>query len=119
MAVEIYSAEDPTTVTVDCSDVVTAEDLRYILDRCLAAVKKRPQHFLIDCSNLITLAPGALNALASYSDFLHHPNTRWLAFVTDNSLLKTSIQLLFHSAALRIFNDRETASNFLNEISSA
>ncbi len=117
MPVEIYRAEDPATVTVDCRDVVTAEDMRYILDRCLAAVKTRPQHFLIDCSNLITLAPGALNALASYSDFLQHPNTRWLAFVTDNSLLKTSIQLLFDRSALRIFNDRETASSFLDEIS--
>ena len=113
MAVEIHKSENSGTLTVECLDVMTADDVRYILERCLNAVRSRPQHFLIDCSSLSTFAPGALNALASDADFLQHPNTRWLAFVTDNSLLKTAIQLLFDSTALRIFEDRETASSFL------
>jgi hypothetical protein len=113
MTVEIYVTESPGTLAVDCRDIITVDDLCYVLERCLSAVSARPQHFLIDCSNLATLAPGALHTLASYADFLQHPNTQWLAFVTDNSFLKNAIQLLFDSEALRVFEDRETAARFL------
>lgn len=116
MAVEVYKTDTPGTLAVECHNVITADDVRYILERCLHAVRSHPQHFLIDCSNLSTFAPGALHALASLNDFLHHPNTRWLAFVTDNALLKTSIQLLFDTPALRIFEDRDAASRFLHEL---
>lgn len=116
MTVEIYMAESPGPLAVECRDVITVDDLGYILERCLAAVRSRPQYFLIDCSNLSTLAPGAFQALAGYADFLQHPNTQRLAFVTDNSFLKTSIQLLFDSPALRFFEDREAAARFLREL---
>jgi hypothetical protein len=116
MPVEIYPAEDPATLTVDCQDVITADDIRFILERCLTAVRAHPAHFLIDCSNLLTLAPGALNVLAGSTDFLQHPNTRWLAFVTQSPLLKLSLQMLLGSADLRIFDDREDASRFLHAL---
>ena len=114
MAVEIYTTDNPATLAVDCHDIITVEDVSYVLERCLAAVRARPQHFLIDCSNLATLAPGALHVLMHYADFLQHPNTQWLAFVTDNSFLKNTIQMLFDSTALRVFEDRETAARFLH-----
>ena len=116
MPVEIYPAEDPATLTVDCRDVITADDIRFILERCLAAVRSHPAHFLIDCSDLLTLAPGALNVLAGSTDFLQHPNTRALAFVTQNPLLKLSVEVLLGNVDLSIFDDREDASRFLHAL---
>lgn len=113
MPVEIY-ADQPGTLAVDCREIITVEDARYLVERCLAAVRARPVHFLIDCSSLDNLAPGVLNVLAGADAFLHHPNTRWLAFVTRSALLKTSLHLLLSHARLRIFDDREAASDFLD-----
>jgi hypothetical protein len=114
MSVEIYATE--SALTVECRDILTIEDARYILDHCLEAVRAQPQHFLIDCTHMHSLAPGVLNVLAGYTTFLLHPNTRCLAFVTENNLLITSIRLLFHASMLRIFASREAAWRFLGEI---
>jgi hypothetical protein len=116
MPVEIYAADQPGTLAVDCRQIMTADDARYILERCRSAVRSRPVHFLIDCSELHTLAPGVLAVIAGYSDFLHHPNTRWLAVVTRSALLRRSIQLLFAPADLRFFEDRDSARQFLHSV---
>ena len=116
MSVNIYTPRDTDTLAVDCRDVITVDDARYILERCLAAVRTRPACFLVDCSELSNLAPGVLNVLASYGDFIQHPNTRWLAFVTQSTFLKVSIQLLFGNIDLRFFDDREAASQFLQAV---
>ncbi|HLV35988.1 MAG TPA: STAS/SEC14 domain-containing protein [Spirillospora sp.] len=117
MSVEIYPAEAAGAVAVECRDVMTVEDARYLLERCLAAVRSRPVHFLIDCTDLQTLAPGVLHVLAGSGDFVQHPNTRWLAFVTRSALLKRSLELLLGPADLRFFDDREAASRFLHAVS--
>ncbi len=114
MPVEIYTADPPGTLAVECREVLTVEDARYILEHCLAAVRADPVHFLIDCSRMETLAPGVLNILAGFDAFLNHPNTGLLAFVTRSALLKTSVQLLFGSSELRIFEDRDAAAHFLD-----
>ena len=116
MSVEIYIPQAPRTLAVDCRDVITVDDARYILDRCLDAVRAHPVCFLIDCSELRNLAPGVLNVLANYGDFLQHPNTRWLAVVTESTLLRLSVQLLFGSTDLRFFESREAASQFLQAL---
>jgi hypothetical protein len=113
MTIEIYAATTPDTLAVECSEIFTMEDARYLLERCFSAVQVDSLHFLIDCSNLHTLAPGVLAMFANASDFLQHPNTRWLAFVTQNSLLERSLRLLLGDAALEIFSDRDSADNFL------
>lgn len=115
MTIEIYTAHKPDILAVDCSDVVTIEDARYLLERCLSAVRLHPVNFLIDCSDLSTLAPGVLAILANASDFLQHPNTRWLAFVTENSLLERSLRLLLGDTPLEIFSDRDSADLFLQK----
>lgn len=113
MPVDIYAADHPGTLAVDCHDVMTVEDARYILERCLSAVRSHPVHFLIDCSRLHNLAPGVLAIIAGYRDFLHHPNTRRLAFVTQNRLIRLSIQMLFAPIDLHFFDDRHAAREFL------
>lgn len=116
MPVEIYAAATPDTLAVDCSEVFTLDDARYLLERCRTAVQGDRLHFLIDCSELHTLAPGVLAMLANASDFLQHPNTRWLAFVTQNSLLERSLRLLLGDATLEIFRDRDSAADFLRSL---
>lgn len=113
MPVDIYAADHPGTLAVDCHDVITIEDAHFVLERCLTAVRSRPVHFLIDCSGLYNLAPGVLAIIAGYRDFLQHPNTRRLAFVTQSRLLQLSIQILFAPADLRFFDDRRAAHEFL------
>ena len=113
MTVQIYPTE--SALAVECHDIITVEEARYILERCLAAVHRRQLDFIIDCSNLNNLAPGVLNVLASYVEFAQHPNTRWLTVVTDNAFLKNAIQVLFHNPALQFFDDREAAAYFLRD----
>ena len=116
MSVEIYPTDNPGTLAVDCSDVVTVEDARYILERCLKAARAHPVHFLFDCSDLSTLAPGVFNVLAGFDDFLQHPNTIWLAFVTQNPLLQQSLRLFLGDDSLKFFEDRATADHFLRQM---
>ncbi len=116
MTIEIYPTDPPGTLAVDCSDIITMDDARYLLERCLSAVRSRPVLFLIDCSDLNTLAPGVLGILANASDFLQHPNTRWLAFVTQSSLLEGSLRVLLGDAALEFFADRDAANHFLRGV---
>ncbi|MAS36384.1 MAG: hypothetical protein CL610_20430 [Anaerolineaceae bacterium] len=113
MPVDIYPAEQPATLTVYCRDIITVEDARYILDQCRAAVRSHPIHFLIDCTEMRNLAPGVLNVLTSYGEFLRHPNTGILACVTQSALLRFSMEVLFGHSAFRFFEDRETADQFL------
>ncbi len=114
MTVQIYPTE--SALAVDCRDIITVDEARYILERCLAAVHRHQVDFIIDCSNLSNLAPGVFNVLANYPEFLQHPNTRWLTVVTDNAFLKNAIQVLFDNSALRIFDNREAATRFLHDL---
>jgi hypothetical protein len=113
MTVQNYPTE--SALTVDCHDIITVEEALYIVERCLAAARRRQVDFIIDCSNLRNLAPGVLNVLANYADFVQHPNTRWLTIVTDSDFLRHAIQVLFHNPALRFFDDREAAALFLRD----
>jgi hypothetical protein len=113
MTVRIYPTE--SALTVDCHDLITVEEARYMMERCLAAAHRRQVDFIIDCSNLVNLAPGVLQVLATYAEFVQHPNTRWLTVVTDNAFLSNAIQVLFHNPALRIFDNREAAAHFLSD----
>jgi hypothetical protein len=113
MTVRIYPTG--SALHIDCHDLITVEEARYMMELCLAAAHGQQLDFIIDCSNLVNLAPGVFQVLANYTEFVQHPNTRWLTIVTDNVFLKNAIQVLFHNPALRIFDDREAAALFLRD----
>jgi len=113
MPVQVEWLEQPWILAIDYDGNVTTDDVRNVIAASLKYLKNHPVHFLIDMSQSISVDPEVLE-LSSLSEWLYHPNGRWFVYVQPGGAFKRLIRLR-HRNPIRLFDDRETALDFLQK----
>ncbi|HEX2908137.1 MAG TPA: STAS/SEC14 domain-containing protein [Phototrophicaceae bacterium] len=111
MSCQVYWIETASILGIDCSGVVTADDLKAVVRDSVAALAVQPVYFLIDVSRMEALPVDFLGTRA-FSEWVYHPNARWFAYVGASSLLQSLTQVRHRNTA-QYFKERETALAFL------
>lgn len=114
MSTNTYWIDEPWLMGVDYHGVITNHDVDDVMSICIPAADKHPIAFLVDVSDAKKLDPSVLKS-KSIMELVRHRNTRFFAMVGVNAVLRISVQFFMRFTAFRLFEDRDTAIQFLKE----
>jgi hypothetical protein len=107
--------DEPWSMRVDYSDVLSVDDIQEVMRVCMLRVQKHPINILVDFQEVEKWEPATMKN-PTILQVLKHPNMKWVAFVGAKGLLALGLGAFGRYVSVKKFADIEEGQAFIEEM---